>query len=98
MKSTCTPNSKPRAAFWTADYLLHHCEGFLVDTEEGHLGYVPDVEGIDDGTVELIVAGQGGTYRVSSRTIQQFDPEAERIAIAGEPGRLGSPETLVGSC
>ncbi len=98
MKSTCTPNSKPRAAFWTADYLLHHCEGFLVDTEEGHLGYVADVEEIDDGTVELIVAGQGGTYRVSSRTIQQFDPEAERIAIAGEPGRLGSPETLVGSC
>jgi hypothetical protein len=97
MNSTRTLDPEPRAAFWTAEYLLHHCEGFLVDTEEGHLGYVADVEEIDDGTLELIVAGPGGTYRVSSRAIQQFDPEAERIAIAGETRRPGSPETLVGS-
>jgi surface antigen len=94
MNSTPTLDPKPRAAFWTARYLLHHCEGFVVDTDEGHLGYVAEVEEIDNDTIELIVAGPGGTYRVSSRAIRQFDPEAERIAIAGAPGRLGGPEAM----
>jgi hypothetical protein len=87
MNSTPTLDPKPRVAFWTAAYLLHHCEGFLVVSGETHLGYVAEVEELDDGTVELVVAGPEGPCCVNSRRIREFDPLAERIAIAGEPDR-----------
>ncbi len=65
---------------WTPDYLLRHCEGYLVEGPEGHVGIVSEVVELED-SLELVVAGASGELRVTPRAIRRFDPAAERIAI-----------------
>lgn len=70
--------------FWTRDYLLRHCEGYIVDGPDGHVGFVSEVVETDEA-LELVVEGASGEFRVPLDAIQYFDPHAERIAIALAP-------------
>jgi hypothetical protein len=65
---------------WTHDHLLRSCEGYLVDGPDGHLGFVSEV--VESGeTLELVVGGTSGQFRVPLDAITYFDPRAERITI-----------------
>jgi len=57
----------------------------VVDCADGHLGFVADLEELDDGTVDLVVTGSDETFRVNSREITDFDPYAERVVIVAAP-------------
>ena len=67
--------------FWTRDYLLGHCEGYIVDGPEGRLGFVSEVLETDD-LLELVVEGSSGELRVPVDSIDRFDPRAQRITLA----------------
>lgn len=70
--------------FWTRDYLLHHCEGYIVDGPDGPIGVVSEVVEIGD-SLELVVEGTGGELRIPLEAIRHLDSAAERIAIAPVP-------------
>ena len=53
----------------------------MVDGPAGHLGFVSEVVEAGD-SVELVVAGAFGEFRVPLEAIQYFDPSGERIVIA----------------
>jgi hypothetical protein len=66
---------------WTHGHVLRHCEGFLVDGPERHLGFVSEVLETA-GSIELLVAGPSGTFTVPLEAITSFDPRRERIVVA----------------
>ena len=69
---------------WTAHYLFRHCEGYLVDGPDGHVGFVADVIETDH-SFELAVETPAGELRVPIDDINYLDPGAERIAIRVTP-------------
>jgi uncharacterized protein CbrC (UPF0167 family) len=53
----------PECHSWTDEYWLSHCEGFRVDTPDGHLGFVEEVAWSDDGAKPIALrvrCGFGG--------------------------------------
>ncbi len=75
---------------WTPDYLLRHCEGYRVDSPDGHLGYVEEVVLLPDEsqTIGFLVREAEGVVFVSVRQIRDFSPGAERIVV--DPHLLAS--------
>jgi hypothetical protein len=70
---------------WTPDYLLRHCEGYIVDGPDGHVGFVSELVETDDA-LELGVEGRCGEIRVPVQSIASLDPHGQRIAITAVPG------------
>ena len=67
--------------FVSAERSLAHCHGFVVDTDNGHLGSVLHVRETLDGEIELIVGTAAGLIRVKEDAIRHFDPHEGRIAV-----------------
>jgi hypothetical protein len=82
-EATGAPTNHGRG-IWTADYLLSHCEGYLVDGPDGHVGFVAEVIETDE-SFELAVATPDGDVRVPIDEVHYLDPGAERIGIRVTP-------------
>jgi hypothetical protein len=80
-RATAVPSCESAVEFWTRDYLLGHCEGYIVDGPEGRIGFVSTVVDTDD-LLEFVVEGSSGELRVSVDAIDRFDPRAQRITLA----------------
>jgi hypothetical protein len=80
-RATAARSCESAVEFWTRDYLLGHCEGYIVDGPEGRVGFVSEVVETDD-LLELVVEGSSGELRVPVDTIDRFDPRAQRITLA----------------
>jgi hypothetical protein len=80
VERTLTAPAASDGGFWTLDYLLRHCEGYMVDGPGGHVGFVSEV--IETaGSVELVVETGCGELHVSPSAIEEFDPLGERVVI-----------------
>src|SRR5437868_337013 len=80
-RATAAPSCESAVAFWTRDYLLGHCEGYIVDGPEGRVGFVSEVVETDD-LLEFVVEGGSGELRVHVDAIDRFEPRAQRITLA----------------
>jgi len=79
--ATAAPSCESAVEFWTRDYLLGHCEGYIVEGPEGRVGFVSEVVETDD-LLELVVEGSSGELRVPVDAIGRFEPRAQRITLA----------------
>lgn len=79
--SATVPCAEIAGGVWTDEYLLRHCEGYIVDGPGGHLGFVSEVVATDD-SLELVVDGASGEFRVPLEAIERFDPGAERVVVS----------------
>jgi hypothetical protein len=66
---------------WTTEYALRHCEGYVVDGHEGHIGLVSDVIETGDG-LEFVVQTRSDELHVTVGAIERLDSAGERIVIA----------------
>jgi hypothetical protein len=82
-RATAGPHACESAVeFWTREYLLRHCEGYVVDRPEGcRVGFVSEVVETDD-VVEFLVEGSSGEFRVPVDAIDRFDARGQRITLA----------------
>jgi hypothetical protein len=80
-RATAAPACESAVEFWTRDYLLGHCEGYIVDGPDGRVGFVSEVVETDD-LLEFVVEGSSGELRVPVDAIDRFDPRAQRITLA----------------
>jgi hypothetical protein len=80
-RATAARSCESAVEFWTRDYLLGRCEGYIVDGPEGRVGFVSEVVETDD-LLELVVEGSSGEFQVSVDAIDRFDPRAQRITLA----------------
>jgi hypothetical protein len=72
--------TESHSRFWTQRYLLLHCDGYMVDGPDGHVGFVSEVVE-SDGEPELVVETGAGELRVPMGAIERFDPSAERLRV-----------------
>lgn len=79
--ATASPACETAVDFWTHNYLLRHCEGYVVEGREGRVGFVSEVTETDD-LLEFVVAGSSGEIRVPLDAIERFEPRAQRITLA----------------
>jgi hypothetical protein len=93
-----TPDWLPGASFDRA-YWLSHCEGFRVDTVNGHLGFVEEIRSGDnpDGAVLAVRAGLLGRriVLVPARDVEFIVPRAQRLWLHS-PARIIGTEPAVG--
>jgi hypothetical protein len=91
MTTALSTRTRP-AEFWTRHYWLEHCEGYCVDTPEGHVGFVEEValDPLSDEPTALLVRrnkeGHGITP-VALADVIGVRPEAETVLIATAPRR-----------
>lgn len=97
MPAAPTTYSKQDASCWTDEYLLRHCEGYRVDSPEGHPGYVEEIVLLPDESepIGFLVRGGSGLTFVSVHQIRDFSPSAQRIVVdpllpIGRPSGLTS--------
>jgi hypothetical protein len=79
--ATAARSCESAVEFWTREYLLGHCEGYIVEGPEGRVGFVSQVVDTDD-LLEFVVEGSSGELRVSVDAIDCFDPRAQRMTLA----------------
>ncbi len=80
---------------WSADYLLAHCEGYRVESDQGRLGYVEDVvwgpgsRGQPHSEpVALRVSGRYGRLTIPVGDVRELHAEGEWI-VARVPAGVG---------
>jgi len=68
---------------WTEEYLLRHCEGYRVDSLDGHAGYVEEIVLLPDESTPIgfLVRDAPGLTFVSVQQIRDFSPRAQRIVV-----------------
>jgi hypothetical protein len=81
---------------WTDDYWLRHCEGFRVDTLDGHVGYVDEVVCSDATGAPLALRvrcgfGAGGIVVVRVDDVLELHQDGGSILVRVERdhGRRG---------
>lgn len=87
---------------WTASYLLAHCEGYRVESNEGELGYVEDVVCAPDGSAPLALrvrsaAGELRDITLISEGVVELHPNSELIVVrapTGDAGGLAGAESI----
>ncbi len=83
---------------WTDAYLLEHCEGFRVDSNGVHVGYVEEVVWPDDGSAPLALRvrrgfGVGGLVLVPLADIVDLHPSGSSILV--RPGLRGGSAAVL---
>ena len=86
--STGTSTAERPTMFWTREYLLGHCEGYLVSTPDEHVGFVEAIvrDPRSEAPTSLIVRGDLGVTTVPIDRVAELRPEAEEIVLAGDQG------------
>lgn len=83
---------------WTANYLLAHCEGYRVESNEDMLGYVEGVVRAPDGIEPLAlrvrrVSGERGIFTVGLESVLELHPNSELIVVRAPRARAKSCST-----
>jgi hypothetical protein len=83
MPAPVTYPTQQEASCWTHEYLLRHCEGYRVDSPDGHHGYVEEIVLLpdEDTPTGFLVRGGSGLTFVSVDQIRDFSPGAQRILV-----------------
>lgn len=83
---------------WTHEHLLRHCEGYRVDSVDGHRGYVEELVLLPDESTPIgfLVRDASGLTFVSVHQIREFSPNVERMVVdplppADRPSRPVGP-------
>lgn len=74
-------------AYWSREYWLGHCEGFLVEDGTRKLGVVEAVIGPEDEPEQLVVRGglfANRVYTVSVDDVLEIEPRAECIVLRAD--------------
>ena len=71
---------------WSSDYWLRHCEGYRVESLDGHVGYVEEVLWAPDETEPIALKVRVGSDHCSFfvlpiEEIREICPRAERIVL-----------------
>jgi len=69
--------------FWTRNYWLEHCEGYRVETTEGHRGFVEEIIGEPERSTLLVrwCRRDAGLTAVRIDRVREVRPEAEELLI-----------------
>ena len=83
---------------WTAEYLLAHCEGYRVESNEGKLGYVEEVVWAPDGSEPLALRvrtgfDERGLITIMIEGVLELHPNGELIVVRAPTGRTEPLET-----
>jgi hypothetical protein len=86
MNAVATNDCAPHHEQWTRDYWLCHCEGYRVDSSDGHLGFVEEVvQGAAASTPTALkiraIVEPYDVFVLPVEQIREFDPGAERIVV-----------------
>ena len=84
---TAAPHQARSNQLWTSEYCLDHCEGYRVETSDGHLGFVEEVvwdPELGEPTELLIRKSHDafGLVVVPTERVSNVRPEAEEILVA----------------
>lgn len=87
---------------WTANYLLAHCEGYRVESNEDMLGYVEEVVRAPDGIEPLAlrvrrVSGERGIFTMGLESVLELHPNSELIVVRAPRARAKSCSTARGT-
>jgi uncharacterized protein CbrC (UPF0167 family) len=71
---------------WTDEYWLCHCEGFRVDTPDGHLGFVEEIVWSDDGAKPIALRvrssfGRRGLVTVGIDDVVEVPQDGSSILV-----------------
>jgi hypothetical protein len=68
---------------WSRDYLIAHCEGFRVESDEGTLGYVEEI--VAEPLALRVRSGSGDqdVVTIAIEDATELHPDGERIVVRG---------------